>query len=80
MFAGLLSRAGLKFASGSLGCEVKPANTQQEAGSGVQGSSLTYTLHHALHLQVKTRGCEVLKATQLARAEQGDQPKTNSFF
>lgn len=63
-----------------LGVRQSQPTRNRRQGSVVQGGSLTYTVHHALHLQVKTRSFEVLKATQLARAEQGGQRKTYSFF
>lgn len=59
--------------------EAKPASRQQD--SGVEGgSSLTYPMRHALHLQAKTRGSEVLQASRLEKAEQGGQSMTFSFL
>lgn len=66
----MLSRAELKFASDAPGCEDKPANMQQEAGKWcLRGFS---HIHKALNPQMKTGGCNVLKATQLVRAGQAE--------
>lgn len=68
MFAGLLSRAELKFASGAPGHEGKPANMQQEAGSVKWCPTGFSHIHNVLNPQMKTRGRAGLQATQLAKA------------